>query len=314
MIINARTTVFIIISNSRRASLNKAERRAEHNAIERARRECLNSKFQQLAEVLPNLKNHRRPSKGQIVEKALDWVKINMTKEDRYQYQIIQLQNENKRLMSQINFTHEANSNSGVVTPPITSTSPSVPPPPFPTTFRHQRLSSDTASISNEQNNHNNNIELNILYNNQPKEISLMCPIVPLGIDWQNQSALNSSYDHNLMPSASSSSSSKFLRDDDNESNSSNEELQKHHIQMSFQDMSQCPGKIKTFFYLLYCFVTNTYFFFIVFEMGQTVSIPPWSKIQQHIPHPTSYRLSYVPSTNPGENLNYNNHSNSYLS
>lgn len=48
--------------------------------------------------------------------------------------------------------------------------------------------------------------------------------------------------------------------------------------------------------------------------MGQTVSIPPWSKIQQHISHPTSYRLNYVPSTNPGENLEYNSHNNSYLS
>lgn len=107
---------------SRRGSLmNKAERRAEHNAIERARRECLNSKFQQLAEALPNLQNHRRPSKGQIVEKALDWVKQNMTKEDRYQYQIMQLQNENKRLLCQINIIQDKQkqtTNTGVITPP----------------------------------------------------------------------------------------------------------------------------------------------------------------------------------------------------
>ncbi|RCH96695.1 hypothetical protein CU097_009169 [Rhizopus azygosporus] len=89
-------------NSKRRVSLSKAERRAEHNAIERARRECLNSKFQQLADVLPNLQNHRRPSKGQIVEKALDWVKQNLTKEERYQYQIMQLQNENRRLMAHI--------------------------------------------------------------------------------------------------------------------------------------------------------------------------------------------------------------------
>lgn len=100
--------------------MNKAERRAEHNAIERARRECLNSKFQQLAEALPNLQNHRRPSKGQIVEKALDWVKQNMTKEDRYQYQIMQLQNENKRLLCQINIIQDKQkqTNTGVITPP----------------------------------------------------------------------------------------------------------------------------------------------------------------------------------------------------
>lgn len=86
----------------RHISPNKAERKAEHNAIERARRECLNSKFQQLADALPNLQAYRRPSKGQIVEKALDWVKQNQTKEEKYQQQISQLQNENKCLSARI--------------------------------------------------------------------------------------------------------------------------------------------------------------------------------------------------------------------
>ena len=54
---------------------SKAERRAEHNAIERARRENLNSKFQQLAHALPNLQNDRRPSKGTIIERTLDYGK-----------------------------------------------------------------------------------------------------------------------------------------------------------------------------------------------------------------------------------------------
>ena len=54
----------------------KAERRAEHNAIERARRENLNTKFQQLAHSLPNLQNDRRPSKGTIIERTLDFGKI----------------------------------------------------------------------------------------------------------------------------------------------------------------------------------------------------------------------------------------------
>ncbi|KAG0185028.1 hypothetical protein DFQ28_010080 [Apophysomyces sp. BC1034] len=89
---------------AKRPSLSKEERRAEHNALERARRVSLNGKFRQLAEALPNLQNHRRPSKGQIVEKALDWVKQSVSKEDRYQYQIIQLQRENKRLLVQLNF------------------------------------------------------------------------------------------------------------------------------------------------------------------------------------------------------------------
>lgn len=52
---------------------DKEQRRAEHNAIERARRESLNTKFQQLAHSLPNLHNDRRPSKGTIIERTLEY-------------------------------------------------------------------------------------------------------------------------------------------------------------------------------------------------------------------------------------------------
>lgn len=81
--------------------LSKSERRAEHNALERARRESLNTKFQSLAQLLPNLLNYRRPSKSQIVEKTLEWVKKSITRDERQRYQILQLQLENKRLISQ---------------------------------------------------------------------------------------------------------------------------------------------------------------------------------------------------------------------
>lgn len=46
--------------------------------------------------------NYRRPSKSQIVEKALDWVKQSLAREERYRYQILQLQRENKRMLSQL--------------------------------------------------------------------------------------------------------------------------------------------------------------------------------------------------------------------
>lgn len=46
--------------------------------------------------------NYRRPSKSQIVEKALDWVKQSLSREERYRYQILQLQRENKRMLSQL--------------------------------------------------------------------------------------------------------------------------------------------------------------------------------------------------------------------
>ena len=47
--------------------MNTAEKRHQHNAIERQRRETLNSKFLSLARLLPSLASHRRPSKAAIV-------------------------------------------------------------------------------------------------------------------------------------------------------------------------------------------------------------------------------------------------------
>ncbi|GAA5938234.1 uncharacterized protein JCM15063_000675 [Sporobolomyces koalae] len=60
-------------SNNRKGPGN-AEKRATHNAVERARRESLNGRFTVLAESLPTMKNIKRPSKAMIVNKALDFV------------------------------------------------------------------------------------------------------------------------------------------------------------------------------------------------------------------------------------------------
>lgn len=54
---------------SRRA--NTAERRATHNAVERQRRETLNGRFLDLASLLPNLSQIRRPSKSSIVNSSI---------------------------------------------------------------------------------------------------------------------------------------------------------------------------------------------------------------------------------------------------
>ncbi|KAJ3842165.1 hypothetical protein F5878DRAFT_577232 [Lentinula raphanica] len=51
--------------------VNTAERRATHNAVERARRETLNGKFLDLAAMLPNLSQIRRPSKSAIVNSSI---------------------------------------------------------------------------------------------------------------------------------------------------------------------------------------------------------------------------------------------------
>ncbi|KAJ7723048.1 hypothetical protein B0H16DRAFT_1699089 [Mycena metata] len=50
---------------------NSAARRASHNAVERQRRENLNSRFLDLASLLPNLANIRRPSKSSIVNTCI---------------------------------------------------------------------------------------------------------------------------------------------------------------------------------------------------------------------------------------------------
>ena len=50
---------------------NTAERRATHNAVERQRRETLNGRFLDLAGLLPNLSQIRRPSKSAIVNSSI---------------------------------------------------------------------------------------------------------------------------------------------------------------------------------------------------------------------------------------------------
>ncbi|KAI9031814.1 hypothetical protein CLU79DRAFT_273502 [Phycomyces nitens] len=89
-------------AQSAKRGQSKADRRAEHNAIERARRESLNTKFQQLAHTLPNLQNDSRPSKGTIIERTLDFVKHALAKEERYRYEIRELRIANKQLLGQL--------------------------------------------------------------------------------------------------------------------------------------------------------------------------------------------------------------------
>ncbi|KAI7875290.1 hypothetical protein K492DRAFT_183009 [Lichtheimia hyalospora FSU 10163] len=103
-----------LLKSPNKRAPSKAERRAEHNAIERARRENLNSKFQQLAHALPNLQNDRRPSKGTIIERTLDYVRSTMAKEEHYQYQIRVLLKENRRMKRQLKKRRETSSGESV--------------------------------------------------------------------------------------------------------------------------------------------------------------------------------------------------------
>ncbi|KAJ2860878.1 hypothetical protein GGH94_005249 [Coemansia aciculifera] len=57
------------------SSFDYAQRRAAHNAVERARRESLNGQFQDLASAVPALVHIKRPSKATIVEKSLEYIR-----------------------------------------------------------------------------------------------------------------------------------------------------------------------------------------------------------------------------------------------
>ncbi|KAI8065026.1 hypothetical protein BDF21DRAFT_427635 [Thamnidium elegans] len=89
-------------TNTGKQIQSKAERRAEHNAIERARRESLNSKFQQLAFALPNLQNDTRPSKSTIIDRTLDFVSGAVLKEERMNYRIKELEKFTRYLLSEL--------------------------------------------------------------------------------------------------------------------------------------------------------------------------------------------------------------------
>lgn len=73
-----------------------------HNAMERVRRETLNTKFQELAYALPTLRTVRRPSKSQIVQRALEFVRSAFIQEKFYQKQITTLKRENELLIAQL--------------------------------------------------------------------------------------------------------------------------------------------------------------------------------------------------------------------
>ncbi|OAV97588.1 hypothetical protein PTTG_01904 [Puccinia triticina 1-1 BBBD Race 1] len=73
-----------------------AERRATHNAIERARRESLNGRFLELARALPTMQSVKRPSKSVIVNKSLEWICESQVRE-------YELARENAFLRNQVN-------------------------------------------------------------------------------------------------------------------------------------------------------------------------------------------------------------------
>ncbi|CAG8673765.1 16029_t:CDS:2, partial [Acaulospora morrowiae] len=95
------------IANASKKNTNSAERRANHNAVERARRECLNTKFQELAHALPSLAQVRRPSKSIIVQKSLDFIYTARQKDELHDKEMRSIRSENESLREEINKLRE---------------------------------------------------------------------------------------------------------------------------------------------------------------------------------------------------------------
>ncbi|KAJ3156610.1 hypothetical protein HDU89_004392 [Geranomyces variabilis] len=84
-------------------AVNMAERRAYHNATERARRENLNNRFQDLAQALPSLATVRKPSKSVIVNHSLQFVTEVKRKLEIKDRALRDLRNRNTSLLLEMN-------------------------------------------------------------------------------------------------------------------------------------------------------------------------------------------------------------------
>ncbi|KAJ7507315.1 hypothetical protein B0H11DRAFT_2271798 [Mycena galericulata] len=82
---------------------NTAERRATHNAVERQRRETLNGRFLDLAALLPNLSQIRRPSKSSIVNSSIAHINASRRHRILAAQQLRLLKNETDALRHEIN-------------------------------------------------------------------------------------------------------------------------------------------------------------------------------------------------------------------
>lgn len=92
-----------------RKRVNTAEKRHQHNAIERQRRETLNGKFLVLARLLPSLAACRRPSKSAIVNGSISHLSHQRSQRLLASKLLRQLAAERDELFAEVNQWRQAN-------------------------------------------------------------------------------------------------------------------------------------------------------------------------------------------------------------
>ncbi|RHZ55458.1 hypothetical protein Glove_415g33 [Diversispora epigaea] len=140
------------IANASKKNTNSAERRANHNAVERARRECLNTKFQELAHALPSLAQVRRPSKSIIVQKSLEFIYKSRQRDDMHDEEMRIIRSENDSLHEEINILREK---LGLEPLPPRKESKSITPQQTDDS-KDTKININTPEIKTEPNNNNN--------------------------------------------------------------------------------------------------------------------------------------------------------------
>lgn len=92
-----------------RKRVNTAEKRHQHNAVERQRRETLNGKFIVLARLLPALASHRRPSKSAIVNGSITHLTYQREQRLLAATLLRQVSAEHEELLKEVNEWRKAN-------------------------------------------------------------------------------------------------------------------------------------------------------------------------------------------------------------
>jgi hypothetical protein len=88
---------------NRSFSSSHAEKRANHNAVERARRETLNIRFLELAHSIPSLVHVRKPTKSVIVSRSIEFIQDAKQRLEIFSRNMHSLRKQNEDLKVEVN-------------------------------------------------------------------------------------------------------------------------------------------------------------------------------------------------------------------